>query len=234
MISIKASIPYNRAKMAFLDIKFGVLRTLRRNKLSTTGYEAGYSPETDVLPVLSRGGSSVVANEKRSICHEKGLLHPTVHLFIFNDEGQILIQKRGRKKDASAGKLSQSVGGHVSDVPVGKTIVGGRYMGKTAFKESKEEVGILPYKIELLKFFGYQSNEGKNNEFVGLYRAFYDKKINKQVGLRFSPNLTELEWAGFFSFEGILKLAKQSPHLFAPSFLKDISEYHRWEQGDLT
>lgn len=37
---------------------------------------------------------NVIGREKRSVCHAKGLLHRAVYCWVFNGQGQLLVQRR--------------------------------------------------------------------------------------------------------------------------------------------
>ena len=45
----------------------------------------------------------VVGTEKRSVVHRKQLMHRAIHVFVFNAEGQLYLQKRSLNKDVSPG-----------------------------------------------------------------------------------------------------------------------------------
>ena len=65
------------------------------------------------LVVNSEG--KVTGKAPRSVCHDgkSFLLHPVVHLHIFNRSGKLYLQKRSMKKDTQPGKWDTSVGGHI-------------------------------------------------------------------------------------------------------------------------
>ena len=156
-------------------------------KMNVSRYVSGDSPRTDMLPILSSRGTQIsIAN--RGIAHRIGLLHPTVHMLLFDDKGRILVQKRGFSKDSSAGKLSQSVGGHV---PVGMI------PEDALAKEAVEELGLEGLTFKFVSRYGYSSNEGRNNELVSLY-------VGKLTCGRVVINPTELAWASWFDFKGLL------------------------------
>lgn len=54
-----------------------------------------------------------IGTEKRAIVHAKGLLHKAVYCFVFNPEGQLLIQKRSDKKKIGNGQWDLSVAEHL-------------------------------------------------------------------------------------------------------------------------
>lgn len=49
----------------------------------------------------------------RKEVHDKGLLHRTISILVFNNEGKVMLQKRSMKKDSNPGKWSNATGGHV-------------------------------------------------------------------------------------------------------------------------
>ena len=56
---------------------------------------------------------NVIGQSRRSDVHKRGLLHRSIHLLVFNDSGELLMQKRSMKKDESPGKWCSSVAGHL-------------------------------------------------------------------------------------------------------------------------
>ena len=67
------------------------------------------------FPVVDTSGK-VIGKAPRSVCHDgkSMLLHPVVHLHIFNKRGLLYLQKRSVRKDIQPGKWDTSVGGHIS------------------------------------------------------------------------------------------------------------------------
>jgi isopentenyl-diphosphate delta-isomerase len=104
---------------------------------------------------------NVIGQATRKECNsDPGLIHRAVFVLIFNDQGQILWQKRSHTKDVSPGEWVTSVSGHVN---------AGESYEQTAIRESREEVGIeIPLEF-LGKFLHRYPNE---NEYSAIYRAF--------------------------------------------------------------
>ncbi len=75
----------------------------------------------------------VIGKESRENIHKMGLLHREVHVWIYNDKGEILFQKRAADKDTYPGLLDASAGGHVEP---------GESYEEAALKELKEETGL--------------------------------------------------------------------------------------------
>lgn len=76
----------------------------------------------------------VVGKAPRSQVHgNPALLHPTVHIHVFNKQGRLFLQKRSQKKDLFPGRWDTAVGGHVSS---------GEKIENALLREAQEELGI--------------------------------------------------------------------------------------------
>lgn len=180
-----------------------------------SGHNAAYSPETEVIPVINFNGK-FLKTEIRSVCESEGLIHPTIHLFLFDDNGRLLVQKRGAGKVGSGGKLAQSVEGHISLVAESynpKDIV----LQRSLFKMTYELLGVDLCDQRLIKTFPYQSMDRNNREMVFFYESRYCGKVQ--------PNYTGIRWAAFFKMEDIRDRSIQAPGLFSRSFLMDLNLY---------
>ena len=67
----------------------------------------------ELFPLVNEQGV-LVGKASRKLCHSGSfLLHPVVHLHVFNPSGQLFLQKRSLLKDIQPGMWDTSVGGHV-------------------------------------------------------------------------------------------------------------------------
>jgi hypothetical protein len=65
----------------------------------------------EIFPVVDEEGH-VLGSATRGECHNGArLLHPVVHLHVFNASGDIYLQKRPEWKDIQPGKWDTAVGG---------------------------------------------------------------------------------------------------------------------------
>lgn len=87
----------------------------------------------EYLDVLDPQGNPTGRTKLRSEVHRDGDWHRTVHIWIVNSKGQILMQKRSPHKESNPGKWDISAAGHI---PAGETSL------DTAVRETEEELGI--------------------------------------------------------------------------------------------
>lgn len=96
----------------------------------------------------------------RSVCHNGSKpLHPVVHLHIFNDKGELYLQKRSMRKDIQPGKWDTAVGGHVD---FGESIF------EALLREAREELGIDAEAAQWLFTYPFESPVEK--ELVTAFR----------------------------------------------------------------
>ena len=67
----------------------------------------------EMFPIVDEQGN-ITGAATRGECHSGSkLLHPVIHLHVFNSEGDLYLQKRPEWKDIQPGKWDTAVGGHV-------------------------------------------------------------------------------------------------------------------------
>ena len=66
-----------------------------------------------MFPIVDEEGN-IVGAATRGECHSgTKLLHPVVHLHVFNAAGDLFLQKRPEWKDIQPGRWDTAVGGHI-------------------------------------------------------------------------------------------------------------------------
>lgn len=122
--------------------------------------------QDEIFPIVDETGC-VIGKATRSECHNGSmLLHPVVHLHIFDSKGRLYLQRRSMNKDIQPGKWDTAVGGHVDH---GETIE------EALCREVREELGITRFKP--IHNFTYLFCSSIERELVHSYRTIYEGEI---------------------------------------------------------
>lgn len=121
---------------------------------------------SEMLPLVDKEGN-ITGAASRGECHNGSmLLHPVVHLHIYNSKGELYLQKRPIWKDIQPGKWDTAVGGHI-DL--------GEHVEQALRREAKEELGLEDFTPTALQTYIFQSECEK--ELVFPYKTVYDGPI---------------------------------------------------------
>ncbi|MEL4307592.1 NUDIX hydrolase [Joostella sp. CR20] len=96
----------------------------------------------ELVDILDSEGNPTGKTLLKSEAHQKGLFHPTVHVWMYTDEKQVLLQKRAPNKDTYPNKWDVSVAGHIS---------AGETPEVSAVREVQEEIGLTISENDLEK-----------------------------------------------------------------------------------
>ena len=127
----------------------------------------------EYFDILDENGNKTGRTKLRSEVHRDGDWHKAVHIWVINNNGDILLQRRCATKDNNPNMLDISSAGHLS---AGDDSVSG------AIRELKEELNLdvtekdLQF-IKTIKRSSHYTATFINNEFDDLYIVRTDKKI---------------------------------------------------------
>jgi len=127
----------------------------------------------EFFDVLDENGNKTSKTKLRSEVHRDGDWHKVVHIWIINNNGDVLLQRRCATKDSNPNMLDISSAGHLS---AGDDSLTG------AIRELKEELNLDVNKedlklIKTLKRSSKYTETFINNEFIDLYILRTDKKL---------------------------------------------------------
>ena len=153
------------------------------------------------FPLVNEMGETI-GKATRKECHSGSKqLHPVIHLHIYNDAGELYLQKRSMTKDIQPGKWDTAVGGHID---YGETVE------EALRREVREELGITAFTPQFITRYVFESAIEK--ELVNTFRTIYNGEIK--------PDTEELDGGRFWSLEEIKSNLGQN--VFTPNFEQEF------------
>lgn len=138
----------------------------------------------ELFPLVDEEGR-VTGKATRGECHNGShLLHPVVHLHVFNSRGEVYLQKRPEWKDIQPGKWDTAVGGHIDY---------GETPEDALRREVREELGITDFQPQFVEKYIFES--ARERELVYVNRTTYDGPIR--------PSSEELDGGRFWTLDEI-------------------------------
>lgn len=158
----------------------------------------------ELFPLVDERGE-VVGSATRGECHSGSmLLHPVVHLQLFNSRGELYLQHRPTWKDIQPDRWDTAVGGHVD---YGESTL------DALRREAREELCIEGFEAHLLATYTFRSSVER--EYVSSYYTIYDGDI--------APS-AELAGGRFWSLEE-LRAAIASDGILTENFANEFRNY---------
>lgn len=140
--------------------------------------------KNELFPIVDTEGN-VIGSILRSEAHNRSkILHPVVHLHVFNSKGELFLQHRPAWKDIQPDKWDTACGGHIDY---------GESVDKALQREVKEELGMTDYEPKFIKRYVFESQREK--EMVNVFYTVYDGKV--------SPSEGELDGGRFWTINEI-------------------------------
>jgi isopentenyl-diphosphate delta-isomerase len=145
--------------------------------------------------------------------HEKALLHRAFSIFIFNDKGEILLQKRALNKYHSAGLWSNACCSHPFPSEEIAVAADRRLYEELGFTTSLKKIFDFVYKANF-------DNGLTEHEFDHVFVGYYDSEI--------SPNQNEVEAVCFKTMNEVETELKISPSLYTAWFHIAFPKIYTW------
>ena len=128
----------------------------------------------ELIDILNIEGKPSGETCMKSFAHKNGIFHASAHVWVFDDDGNVLIQKRKGDKDTFPNYWDISVAGHIS---------AGEKPLTSAIREVKEEVGLSVSENDLIFIdtFRKKINHSENlidNELHYIYMCNLNFKLN--------------------------------------------------------
>lgn len=157
----------------------------------------------ELLPVVTPEGT-VVGKATRGECHDgrSMLLHPVVHLHVFNPQGEVYLQHRPAWKSIQPNRWDTAVGGHIDLDETPK---------EALLRETREEIGLTDFTPRFLCRYVHESE--CERELVYVYTTTTDAPLTPSE---------ELDGGRFFSISELQQHMGQG--YFTPNF---ESEWNR-------
>ena len=160
----------------------------------------------EIIDIFDENNKHLNIQKNKSEAHRDGLWHRSAQVWIYNPNGEIMLQLRGKDKALYPGMWDISAAGHVA---------AGEEPLTSAVREIEEEIG-LKIKEEDLAFFKIEKfsrvyKEIKNNEFCYAYFYRFDGDIK---GLKLQAE--EVDKVVFLPIDKIEKDLEKNPEKYVP------------------
>ena len=160
--------------------------------------------QEEKFPLVDEAGN-VIGSATRGECHNGSkLLHPVVHLHVFNSKGELYLQRRPDWKDIQPDKWDTAVGGHIDF---------GETPEEALRREVREELGITAFVPTPIAKYVFESKREK--ELVYVNRTVYDGEIQ--------PSADELDGGRFWTIQEIREAMGKD--LLTPNFESEFKKY---------
>ncbi|MBD0831760.1 NUDIX hydrolase [Aestuariibaculum sediminum] len=131
----------------------------------------------EYIDIVDENGFPTGKSELKSVIHQKGYYHNTVHIWFYTTNREILLAQRSAKKSICPLMWDVSVAGHID---------AGESIKKAAQRETKEEIGLnisqdKLKKVGVFKCFQSYDNGLVDNEFHHTYICKLEQPIESLI-----------------------------------------------------
>ncbi len=159
-------------------------------------------PLSEIFPIVDASGE-VIGSATRAECHSGSmLLHPVVHLHLFNSRGELFLQHRPAWKDIQPNRWDSGVGGHVDF---------GEDVASALMRESREELGVEGFEPHFVCSYIFESE--RERELVNIFTTRFDGEVRPSE---------ELDGGRFWSIDEIMDSLDKG--IFTPNFERELRE----------
>lgn len=153
---------------------------------------------TELLDVLDENGNKTGEVETKEEIYKKGLWHRSVHIWIMNDNNELLVQKRNPFKKTFPNLWAISSAGHV---------LAGEDSVESGLRELKEELDIDAKKEELEFLFTIKRVQPYHDSFINVFDDVYllHKNIDVDKTKLQVEELTDIKYVYYEYLENIFK-----------------------------
>lgn len=163
----------------------------------------------EYIDIVTKEGKPTGKTVLKSEAHKNGWYHNTIHLWLFTNKGEILLQQRSHKKTIHPLLWDVSAAGHID---AGESFI------EAALRETREELGLQLEANQLTKVgtFLHETNYGaiQDNEFHQVFIA--ELKPPLEILTPLEEEVEAIKLVNFKEFEHLLQNSETNQH-FIPT-----------------
>lgn len=155
----------------------------------------------DLIDIVDENTQLTGITATKSEVHQKGWFHSTAHLWLYTNQGEILLSQRSSSKTIYPLLWDVSVAGHVD---AGETII------DALIRETKEEINLSVTENELNKVGVFKCFQTYNNGIIdNEFHHSFISKLNVSIE-ELTPQPFEVEALKLVSFKSFIDLLENS------------------------
>lgn len=158
----------------------------------------------ELFPIVDEEGHTLGAITRGEAHSGTRVLHPVVHLHLFNSQGDLYLQRRPVWKDIQPGRWDTACGGHMAY---------GETPEEALRREVSEELGISDFEPVALGHYVFDSK--RERELVYVNKAVYDKPVY--------PSQEELDGGRFWTRQEIANAMGKG--VLTPNFEQEYKQF---------